>query len=288
MAKEAAKTGVGPTVLVAIEQYFPEAARLLTDDLAYRIIPVGMKAFVWLTRFASIRDWMLRATEKDAPGIWAGMMVRKRYIDEKLIESIGQMKAVVNLGAGFDTRIYRLPELAEVPVWEVDQPENITAKQKGLQAALGEIPAHVRLVSIDFDHEALDTVLAAHGYSSDQPTFFIWEAVSQYLTEAGIRATFDFLSQVAPGSRLAFTYVRQDFLDGQVMYGWEKGYKQFVTSKLWLFGMEPGAWPAFLEPYGWRVSEDVGYEDLADQYVKPTGRALATMPIERLVYAEKT
>jgi O-methyltransferase involved in polyketide biosynthesis len=30
-------------------------------------------------------------------------MCRKRYIDEKLIESVGQIDAVVNLGAGFDT-----------------------------------------------------------------------------------------------------------------------------------------------------------------------------------------
>jgi hypothetical protein len=33
--------------------------------------------------------------------------------------------------------------------------------------------------------------------------------------------------------------------------------------------------------------EHVGAEELAERYVKPTGRALATTAIERIVYAEK-
>lgn len=35
MAKAAAKTGVSPTVLIVIEQYFPEKQRIVEDDLAY-------------------------------------------------------------------------------------------------------------------------------------------------------------------------------------------------------------------------------------------------------------
>jgi methyltransferase (TIGR00027 family) len=230
---------------------------------------------------------MIRAAEKDSPGIWAGMMCRKRYIDKKLIDSSSQIEAVVNLGAGFDTRVYRLDVISDLPVWEVDQPENIKAKQTGICQAFGTIPAHVHLVAIDFDHEELGSILKSNGYSLDMRTFFIWEAVTQYLTEKGIRATFDFLSKAAVGSRLAFTYVRQDFLDGRAMYGWERAFKQFVSKKLWIFGMEPAAWPGFLKEYGWQVIEDVGYDELAEKYVKPTGRILASTPIERLIYAVK-
>jgi hypothetical protein len=46
MTKAAAKTGVSPTVLVAIEQYFPEKQRIIEDGLAYRMLPFGMKTFV--------------------------------------------------------------------------------------------------------------------------------------------------------------------------------------------------------------------------------------------------
>jgi methyltransferase (TIGR00027 family) len=288
MAQAAAKTGVGPTMTVAIEQYFPEDQRIIGDDLAYPILPFGMRALVWLTRPNSVRDWMVRASEKSAPGIWGAMLCRKRYIDEKLIESVGRIEEVVNLGAGFDTRAYQLPALADMPVWEVDQPENIERKRVRLQKLFGEVPPHVKLVPIDFDSQELGAVLASHSYSVDKRTFFIWEAVTQYLTENGIRATFNFLAKAACGSRLAFTYVRKDFIDGQAKYGQEFLYRKYVArGKMWLFGMDPEGVADFLGPYGWRVVEHLGYEELAERYTKPTGREFATMPIERMVYAEK-
>ncbi len=288
MTKVAAKTGAGPMVTVAVEQHFPENQRIIEDNLAYSILSSSMRAVVQLTRPAFIRDWLVRTSEKSAPGIWGGTICRKRYIDEKLIESVAQIDAVVNLGAGSDTRAYRLPALADMPVWEVDQPENIGPKQARLQKLFGEVPNHVKLLPIDFDREELGTVLAAYGYPAGRRMFFIWEAVTQYLTETGIRTTFDFLAKTARGSRLAFTYVRRDFLDGQVMYGQEYLYKQYVVrDKIWLFGMDPEGVVNFLAPYGWRVVEHLGYEELAERYVKPTGRELASTPIERMVYAEK-
>src|ERR671916_158966 len=186
MTRAAAMTGSGPTAMVAIEKYFPGDRRIVDDNLAHRFLPSGMRAYVRLMRLDPARDWMVRATEKSLPGIWAGMMCRKRYIDEKLIESVGHVDAVVNLGAGFDTRAYRLPALAAVPVWEVDQPENVEPKRARLRKLLGAVPPHVALVPIDFDHEHPGAVLAGHGYPAKGRTFFVWEAVTQYLTEAGI------------------------------------------------------------------------------------------------------
>ncbi|GMA48969.1 SAM-dependent methyltransferase [Alicyclobacillus contaminans] len=289
MAQEAAKTGAGPTALVAIEQFFPEKERIIEDDLAYRMLSFGARVFLWLVRPHSVRDWMVRATENDAPGIWSGMMCRKRYIDEKLTDAINQhqIAAVVNLGAGFDTRAYRLPALSDIPVWELDQLGNIKSKQIRLRKVFGTIPSHIQLVGIDFDHEDLRAVLESHSYTMDKRTFFIWEGVTQYLTEKGVRTTFDFLSKVARGSRLAFTYVRKDFLEGRAMYNSEKLYKRYVTNKNWIFGMEPERWTNFLKEYGWQVIEDVGYDEMAEKYVKPTGRRLASTPIERMIYAEK-
>ncbi|KKG32598.1 MAG: SAM-dependent methyltransferase [Methanosarcina mazei] len=287
MTKAAARTGASPTAMVALEQYFPEKQCIIEDDLAYRILPFSMRAFVWLVKSDLGRVWMVRATEKDAPGLWGGMLCRKRYIDEKLTDSVNRINAVVNLGAGFDTRAYSLPVLSYMPVWEADQPENIQAKKVRLCKLFGTVPSHVRLVPIDFDREDLGSVLASHGYSADKRTFFIWEAVTQYLTETGIRATFNFLSKAESGSRLAFTYIRKDFLDGRVMYGWENIYNKYVKNKIWLFGMEPEEWPGFLEGYGWKIIEHIGYEELAERYVRPTGRELASTPVERIIYAEK-
>jgi methyltransferase (TIGR00027 family) len=288
MTKAAGKTGAGPTVTVAIEQHFPPGQRVLDDDLASGMLPGSMRAIVRMTKPASIRDWFVRSLEKPAPGIWGGIMVRKRYIDEKLAEAIGQVDAIVNLGAGLDTRLYRLPELADTPAWEVDQPENIEAKRRALSRLFPAAPANPTLVAIDFDREELGSSLVAAGYSADARTFFILEAVTQYLTAEGIEATFGFLSRAVPGSRLAFTYGLQSFLDGSDTFGQDELRRKYVDKeKLWLWGLDPDEVAAFLGRYGWHVLEHPTYEELALRYVEPTGRDLASTPIERMVYAGK-
>lgn len=288
MTKTAA-TGYGPTVMVAIEQRFPESARIINDDLAARILPFKTRVSTRLWLLLLPRDRMVAFLEKRAPGVWGSILCRKRYIDDKLAEAAeGQVETVVNLGAGIETRAYRLPALAKLPVFEVDLPENIDAKRSRLKKVLGGVPAHVTLVSIDFDREDLGAVLASHGYAADTRTFFIWEGVTQYLTEEGVRATFDFLAGARAGSRLAFTYIRKDFVDGEVLYGHEYVYKTLVLKgKNWRFGMDPENVADFLSGYGWRMLEHLGFDELAERYVKPTGRKLLSMPIERMVYAEK-
>jgi methyltransferase (TIGR00027 family) len=276
-----------PMAVVAVEQYLPKAQRAIDDGLAARLLPLGALIFVRFLRPRWMRDWIIGLTEKSDPGIWGGMLCRKRYIDEKLVASRNEIEAIVNLGAGFDTRPYRLLALSNLPVWEVDQRENVEAKAKRLRKALGTVPANVKIVRADFDRDDLGSILTAQGYSAAKRTFFVWEAVSQYLTEKGVRATFDWLAKAAPGSRLAFTYVRKDFLDGKTCCGWESGYRRLVASKIWRFGIEPEDCQSFLKGYGWRIIEDVGYDELTDKYIAPTGRRLASTPVERMVYAEK-
>ncbi len=78
MAKAAAKTGSGPTALVAVEQSFPAKERIIEDDLAYQLLPPDSKAFASMMGSDWTRDWLVQTTEREAPGIWAGMMCRKR------------------------------------------------------------------------------------------------------------------------------------------------------------------------------------------------------------------
>ena len=288
--KGAAETGIGPTSLVAIEQGFPSDQRIIHDDLALKIMPSGYQLLIKLMRIPLLRNWMVKASEKQMKGIWSGMTCRKRYIDDKVVAAVanGSVDTIVNLGAGYDTRVYRLPTLANVPAWEVDQAVNIEAKQKGLQKAMGKIPTNVTLVPINFMEQELGDVLKAHGYAGDSKTFFIWEAVSQYLTETAVRQTFNFLAQAAAGSQLAFTYVLKDFIEGTELYGLEKAYKQMIVKdQIWHFGFAPEEVADFLSEYCWRLVEDLSYEELGERYVKPTRRDLPSMAIERMAYAEK-
>jgi methyltransferase (TIGR00027 family) len=288
--KGAAKTGDGPTLTVAIEQNFPSEKRIIQDDLAARLFTGSNRFWITFTKITAVRNWLVNLTEKMLSGGWSFILVRKRYIDERLIEAIAEKKvnAIVNLGAGFDTRLYRLSELKHIPAWEVDQAVNINAKRKGLQRALKALPGNVKLVSINFIEEEIGGVLKQQGYPENEKTFFIWEAVSQYLNEAAVQKTLDFFAKAPAGSRLAFTYVLKDFITGKNLFGQEMIYKRFVLkNKLWHFGFDPDQLAAFLNKNGWQLIEDLGYAELGDRYVKPTKRSLGVLEIERMVYAEK-
>ena len=178
--------------------------------------------------------------------------------------------------------------MEHLPVWEVDKPKTMSSKRARVEKLFKPVPPNITLVPIDFDRQELTTVLAKHGYFPDRKTFFIWEGVTQYLSEESIRATFEYLAEVPSGSRLVFTYTPEDFIEGENFYGQRYLYnKMLIEDNIWLFGIDPSKMDGLLGNYGWHIREHIGYDTLAERYIKPTGRDLGPMLIERLVYAEK-
>lgn len=284
----AAKTASGPMVLAAVEQYQDPDHRLVHDDLARAFLPVGLRALVATTRLSAVRRAMIGATERSAPGLWANLACRKRYIDEKLDESLGDIDAVVVLGAGLDTRAYRLARRSDVPVFEVDLPVNVVRKKAIVRRALGGPPPSVRLVPVDFERDDLAAELAKHGYRASARTFFVWEGVTQYLTEDAVRATFSYLRSAAAGSRLVFTYVQRDFIDGQNLYGAKSAYRRFREhQQIWQFGLSPDEVADFVAAFGWRLVEQAGPDYFLRHYIEPAGRDLSASGLEYSAYVEK-
>jgi methyltransferase (TIGR00027 family) len=230
---------------------------------------------------------MINFYEKRWPGVWGGILCRKRYINEKINHMGNQIDGVVNLGAGLDTIVYKQDSLSKLPIWELDQDTVIKYKQKRLTQIFGAVPENIKNVAIDFDREDINDVLVKNGYSRDKKIFFIWEGVTQYLEEESVRKMFDFLSHANSGSKLFFNYVLKDFIEGQRLYDLEDLYKRYVLSNIWISGFDPSTWPQFLEDYSWRIIEDTGADELIEKYVKPTGRKFASTPIERGIFAEK-
>jgi methyltransferase (TIGR00027 family) len=284
----AAQTAFGPMVQVAIEQYEPPHRRLVSDDLALSILPPGQRALVHAMRWKPLRRLTIAAGERAVPGSWSLITCRKRFIDDKLTEAMGNIDAVVVLGAGMDTKAYRLARRSDAEVFEVDLPVNIARKRAAVQRAIGAAPASVRLVPLDFEHDDLIGALTGQGYRRDARTFFIWEGVTQYLTEDAVRATLTALQGAPAGSRLAFTYVRKDFIDGADMYDSAILYKRFrQRQQVWRFGLDPGAVSGVIAQYGWRLVEQAGPDYFLDHYLRPTGRNLGASQLEWSVYAEK-
>jgi|SRR5690349_16744709 len=284
----AAQTAFGPMVQVAIEQYEPAARRLVTDDLALSFLPTGQRALVRAMRWPLLRGMTISAGERAVPGSWALIACRKRFIDDKLGEALASIDAVVDLGAGMDTRAYRLARQSDVPAFEVDLPINIERKKSTVQRAIGAVPASVHLVPLDFERDDLMKTLSARGYREDARTFFIWEGVTQYLTEDAARATLDALRAAPAGSRLAFTYVRRDFIEGTNLYDAAILYKRFRQRRqVWRFGLDPDEVSGLLAEYGWHLVEQAGPEYFQQHYIRPTGRNLGASQLEWSAYAEK-
>jgi methyltransferase (TIGR00027 family) len=275
-------------VLAAVEQNEPPGRRLVDDDLADLFLPAQLRWLVAATRWAPIRRLMIGGSEFTGPGLWANLACRKRFIGDKLNEALEDIDAVVILGAGLDTRAYLLTRRVRIPVFEVDLPVNIARKLEAVRRVLGGPPLSVRLVALDLERDDLLTSLAEHGYRTDYRAFFICEGVTQYLSEATVRRTLEGLRAAAPGSRLVFTYVRQDFIDGTNRYGTRTLYRNVRQRRqLWRFGLQPEEVAAFVGEYGWRLVEQAGPDELVQRYVAPTGRKLKASQLEWSAYAEK-
>ena len=284
----AAQTAFGPMVQVAIEQYETPESRLVSDDLALSILPAGQRAIVRAMRLPFVRRLAISAGERAVAGSWALIACRKRFIDDKLDEALADIDAVVILGAGMDTRGYRLARRSDIPVFEVDLPVNIVRKTAAVQRAIGGVPTSVHLVPLDFERDDLIGTLTGNGYRTDARTFFIWEGVTQYITEDAVRATLGALQSAPSGSRLVFTYVRRDFIDGVNMYGAEMLYKRFrQRQQVWKFGLDLDDVGGFVGEYGWQLVEQAGPDFYLRNYIRPTGRDLAASDLEWSAYCIK-
>ena len=284
----AAQTALGPMVLAAIEHNESPGRRLVDDDLAESFLPAQWRWLVRSARAGAVRRALTGASERSGPGLWASIACRKRFIDERLSDPLNDVDTVVVLGAGLDTRACRIARHSDMPVFEVDQHVNTERKAAVLERVLGATPPSVRLVPLDFETEALMPALQAAGYRRDDRTFFIWEGVTQYLRPEAVRSTLDQLRDAAPGSRLVFTYIRQDFVDGTDLHGAEALYRRFRQRRqVWRSGLVREDVGELLDEYGWRLVEQAGPSYFRDTYIRPTGRTLTASPLEWTALAER-
>ena len=130
-------------------------------------------------------------------------------------------------------------------------------------------------------------VLNQHGYGSDTKTFFIWEAVSQYLTETAVRQPLT-SSPKPPQAVNSPSPMSSKILSKVTTSTTQRSFTNGLPSRQNLaLCFDPAEVANFLGEYGWHLLEDLSYEELNNRYAKSIGRNLPSMKIERMVYAEK-
>jgi methyltransferase (TIGR00027 family) len=141
--------------------------------------------------------------------------VAEAMLDEAVAEGMGQL---VILGAGYDSYAWRRPDVLDrLTVFEVDHPAT-QARKRAVTASFAPGAPPVRFVAVDFERQVLADALAEAGWRADEPTFFTWQGVTMYLTDAATFATLGFVAGAAPGSTIVFQYhVAEDLLPSEVL-----------------------------------------------------------------------
>lgn len=277
-------TAVGAATCRLIEQYQPEATRLFNDPVIRGMLSAPIP---FLMRLAAVRNFTVKQTDGVLAGLYGEQICRTRYIDDAVVAALEQgIQQLVILGAGYDTRAYRLPDLQGVSVLEVDLPSVQADKKQKVQKFLGGLPAHVTYLPIDFDTQRLANVLTGAAYDRSRPAVFVWEAVTQYITADAVKQTLDFVGHAAAGSRLVFTYVLKSVIERRSdIPGANKLMDFAARGAPFIFGLEPAELPAFLAPFGLDLTADVGNAYYQESYLKPMTRAMEVMEVERVAQA---
>ncbi|MEV1333534.1 class I SAM-dependent methyltransferase [Micromonospora costi] len=233
------------------------------------LAPDEREAVQWVRDGAVPREWRQRVDFETVRANAELIVPRTVAIDDAL--RAHPTPQVVILGAGLDGRAWRMPELADVTVFEVDQPASQRDKRERAAALPGEPP---RFVPVDFGRDRLVDALAASGHRADRPTTWVWEGVVPYLTRPEVAATVTALADCsASGSRLIVNFQVPGWsmkLGGLLarLLAASTGRSSVWATEPWRSTWTPAAMADLLTRHGYTISRD---ESLLD-----TARALAT------------
>ncbi len=135
---------------------------------------------------------------------------RARFVEDLIVEQskLGISQCVI-LGAGLDTFAQRRPEIASgMQIFEIDQPDTQTWKQRRLTELGFGIPSWLKFVPVDFETDSSWLEKLEHsGFDRNKPAVIVCTGVSLYLTNDAILDLLRQVNGLAAGSILAMTFL---------------------------------------------------------------------------------
>ena len=170
---------------------------------------LGHKISVWLG-------------DKIVPGMHEHLICRTRFIDDLIEESTSAgIEQYVILGAGYDSRAYRLKLPPKLKIFEVDQPEVQGIKRLKLPKSISN-RKNIIYVSIDFNNQSLKEQLLDAGFDKSKSTIYTLEGVSQYIPKEALSSTLKELAtlNVNSNSKIFISYVNKLLIeDSKACFG---------------------------------------------------------------------
>lgn len=253
----------------ALEARRPASSRIADDHLAVHFLPPEFRLLVELARVPPLLRLIEKVIDKRWPGPRPGLVVRTRLLDETISGHLPGIDQVLILGAGFDTRAYRLVGMDAIPVFEVDHPSTQSLKKRTVVRATHRVPLDVTFVPIEFGKDDLRAGLASAGFVSGVRTLVLWEGVTNYLTAAAVDEAFRLIAVIAgTGSPVLFTYIDRSILDGSDAFEGASESSRAVESagEPYTFGFDPKEVPGYIADRGLDLIWDVTVPEAALRY----------------------
>ncbi len=184
------------------------------------------------------------------------------------------MQQVVILGAGYDSRPYRLPYPHATQFYEIDQPATSCRKRELLRRHFGSLPSQVVFLEIDFDQQEIGQALADTGFEHSRATFFLWEGVTNYLTAPAVDSTLRWIGSCGAGHELVFTYVDRNVITAPASFEGTGNLGRTLAriGERWTFGLDPPELRAYLYARGLDLLEDLDATSYRGRYLGRAGQ----------------
>ena len=193
-------------------------------------------------------------------GAWS-VVIRTVIIDSFIREALaGGVDTVLNLGAGLDTRPYRMDLPQDLRWIEVDYPHVIDLKEQRL--ADEQAKCVLERVKLDLTDRTARQKFFAEVNARAGSVLVLTEGVTPYLTEADVGALADDLKRLDKVRGWIIDYFSPQALN----YG-RKLRTRFMRAAPFLF--EPKDWFAFFEAHGWHAEETRYLSDEAERVRRP-------------------
>lgn len=218
----------------------------------------------------------------DVPPMKDQPAARTTYYDQALARHLQEIDQLVILGAGLDTRSYRLSARSTVRCFEVDTPWTQPFKRAMLKKASIDT-SRVTFVPADFEREDWFEKIVAAGFDPSKPTFFLWEAVTMYLDREAVESTLRRIASTVPGSAVAFDYFSPEQLgDQSIVWRYGRAVLKAVGEQMGTFSIDSTPpvrehVAAFLASCGLSLEEQRNFgAETASQHAR-AGFAVATV-----------
>ena len=264
--KSPSRTAEDATFIRICESQKPENERICYDPLAIHFI--SPETLELLQKNPN----MEKENEVTFRGVASTISARVRYFDDFVKKSIDEgIEQLVILGAGHDTRAYRIDDLKEnVKVFEVDHPGTQGVKIEKLKELFGSLPDHVEYIPIDFEIETLDHKLLNSEYSGSKKTLFVMEGLTHYIPPKAVDEILSFITKNSGnGSVVIFDYSSipaNIYENSDLDIAENIGKSLDESGEQVQFALEEGTVKKFLSERGFSNIKDITSEDYKKAY----------------------